>query len=559
MLRRGAGAAILAGTALLAATTSFAGPAEARPPVEGKISKSDRPAEVPDDATLEAAGAVVGEIVFRAQDIFDLTKPSENNPLFRAANALHPRTKVSVIRRLLLFHTGERYEGRLLRESERILRSQRYFYTADVRPIRYHDGRVDVEVVTRDVWTLNFGLGFGRSGGTNTSRIGLEDANFLGYGKDVTLRRSKSVDRTEMLYRYRDPALGGTRWAMTAAYSDNSDGWSKEFSVQRPFYALDTRWSVFAGGTDYSQVTSLYDRGLIIAQFRDDSKRVDLSYGTSAGLHDGRALRWIFGATFDEHRFEPLTPAAPPGGWPEDRTLVYPWAGIEVVRDGFIEARDVDQIVKTEDLNLGAGFSIRTGLSEPAWGGDRPRAIFQSGGSAGFRPDPEQLLFLDGHAVGRVEPDGFRNVLVGGGARWYYRDFREHLLTWALGVDAAHRLDADDQLLLGGDNGLRGYPLRYAWGDRRVLFSAEQRFYTQQEILHLVRLGAAVFVDTGRCWFAGEGPPDPGWLSDVGVGLRLALSRSARGAMLHVDLAYALNPAPGVKRVQLLFVARNSF
>ena len=57
---------------------------------------------------------------------------------------------------------------------------------------------------------------------------------------------------------------------------------------------------------------------------------------------------------------------------------------------------------------------------------------------------------------------------------------------------------APDQLLLGGDNGLRGYPLRYQSGDRRALFTIEERAYTDWYPFRLVRVGGAVFYDPRR-------------------------------------------------------------
>src|SRR5262249_11539462 len=121
-------------------------------------------APVPPDEELERAGAIVGEIYVDAQDIFDLNDPKEDKVLFRAANQLHITTRDSVVLQQLLFHSGDLYSARLLQESERILRSARYLYDASVRPIAYHDGRVDVAVTTRDVWTLNPGISFGRHG-----------------------------------------------------------------------------------------------------------------------------------------------------------------------------------------------------------------------------------------------------------------------------------------------------------------------------------------------------------------------------------------------------------
>lgn len=63
-------------------------------------------AAVPDDATLEASGAVIGEITIHAQDIFDPEAPGENNAFFRAANKIHIATREGVIRRQLLFAPG---------------------------------------------------------------------------------------------------------------------------------------------------------------------------------------------------------------------------------------------------------------------------------------------------------------------------------------------------------------------------------------------------------------------------------------------------------------------
>lgn len=74
---------------------------------------------------------------------------SLNNALYRAANAIHIETKERVIRQQLLFRSGD----------------------ASVRPIAWHDGRVDIAVTTRDVWTLNPGVSFGRRGGANTPSI----------------------------------------------------------------------------------------------------------------------------------------------------------------------------------------------------------------------------------------------------------------------------------------------------------------------------------------------------------------------------------------------------
>ena len=111
---------------------------------------------------------------------------------------------------------------------------------------------------------------------------------------------------------------------------------------------------------------------------------------------------------------------------------------------------------------------------------------------------------------------------------------------------ASEALDPEDQIQLGGDNGLRGYPLRYQTGTSRALFTVEQRYFTDWFPFRLFYVGAAVFADVGRTWGRGAvGAPSLGWLSDVGFGLRLGNARSGFGSVVHIDIAFPLNRTPG--------------
>src|SRR5207344_2557144 len=109
---------------------------------------------LPSFAELEAEGAVIGEIVIDTEDIFDPDDPQERKLFYRAANALHIQTKPWVIRRYLLFKPGEHVYLRLIEETERLIRANSTVYDVTIRPLRYQDGVVDVEVRTRDTWTL---------------------------------------------------------------------------------------------------------------------------------------------------------------------------------------------------------------------------------------------------------------------------------------------------------------------------------------------------------------------------------------------------------------------
>lgn len=516
------------------------------------------PSPVPDDETLVSEGAVIGAIVVRNGDIFDTEDPKENTRLFRAANAIHVATRPSVIRRQLLFHEGEPYDPRLLRESERLLRMNDYLYDAKIRAIRFEDGRVDVEVRTRDVWTLKAGIGIGRAGGVNTSRLGIEDSNFLGFGKEITVRRLGGVDRTTYQYRYRDRNLFGSRASLELNLLDNSDGSGAEISAGMPFYCLDCRWSAWGRAERGDQVTSLYDRGEIVSQFGQSREFAEVHGGWSAGARNGRARRWLVGYTYDRNRFGQAPGAAPGAFVPPDRTLAYPWFEVQSVQDGFVEVHDLDKIFRTEDVNLASQWRARLGFAAKAVGSDRTQLLWDATWTLGTSPGRGQILTAAASTSGRYGAGAGENVRVAGALRWYVRDFGPHVLFVGLQAEAARNLDPEQQILIGGDTGLRGYPLRYQAGNKRALLTVEQRFYSERHLLRLFRVGGAVFFDVGRAW---AGPDDDRnrFLRDVGVGLRLGSSRSSHGAMVHVDLAVPLDGGAEIHRVQILVTTRDTF
>jgi hypothetical protein len=57
-------------------------------------------------------------------------------------------------------------------------------------------------------------------------------------------------------------------------------------------------------------------------------------------------------------------------------------------------------------------------------------------------------------------------------AKYYFRESDHGVLYLGASVDSGANLDLDHPVELGGDNGLRGYPLRYQRGEGRWLDGA---------------------------------------------------------------------------------------
>jgi hypothetical protein len=549
-------AAADAGAVALAGTESTATDRTIPPPPYGPPGETPG---IPSDAELEASGAVVGEILIDNQNIFNLEDPKDDVKLFRFADHLHSRTHKAIIRDQLLFTSGARYSRRLIDESERILRADSYFYDAWIRPVRYHDGKVDLRVTTRDVWTLNPGFNFGRSGGTNSTGVQLEELNLLGTGAGVKLAHTRDIDRTESQLEVSDMHAFGTWTAVDVNYADNSDGRLRDLTLNHPFYALDTRWAAGFAGRNDVQTDSLYDRGQIIDQFQDRHQAVQVYGGWSQGLQNGWVRRWSSGVTYDERVFAPVSTWAGVTAVPEDRRFLYPWLQFDLVQDDYLKLWNHDQIARTEDFYLGTTASVRVGWADSAVGSSRSALMVQSSAGRGFR-DGGSTLLLASTLTGRLENGEPRNALLAGSVRYYLEQNDHWLFFTTLQGTKGWRLDLDNQILLGGDNGLRGYPLRYQDGTAMALWTLEQRYFTDWYPFRLFRVGAAAFFDSGRTW--GSAPlaaPGLGLLRDAGFGLRFGNARSGLGNVVHVDLAFPFNGDNSIQRVQFLVQTEQRF
>jgi len=517
-------------------------------------------APLPSWAELEAAGAVIGEIRIAAEDVFDTTNPDEDYLLFRWANALHISTRPSVIRRALLFKPGDAVSVRVIEETERNLRSNNYLYDVHFRPIAYHDGVVDVEVVTRDTWSLDFGLRAGRSGGVNTSGLEITDRNLLGTGTTMSIGRSNDVDRSSNAFLFANERAFGTLTSVRLSHATNSDGGSDALSVVRPFYSLDARWAGGVSALRFDRIDSIYNAGNVVSQYRHRQHSGEAFGGWSAGLVDGWVNRFSLGVSASDDVYAQDPGLTAPPRLPTDQTLVGPFVRYELVEDRFDRQMNRNLIGRPEFFALGLDATVQLGWASTSLGSSEDALLYKASIGRGFVPAPEQTIMTQANVIGQLSQGRIQRQQLGAAAQYYRPQSPRWLFYAAASGDMLTNPDVGDTLMLGGDNGLRGYPLRYQSGTRRALFTTEERFYTDIFLWRLFRIGGAAFFDVGRAWGGDNvNTANPGWLSDAGFGLRIAATRSATGSVLHVDVAFPLNATPDIAKVQLVVKTKASF
>jgi hypothetical protein len=555
MANRGSLITAIGGTLVLAAISAplHAGDAPA------ELHAGDAPAEL-DAGELEREGVTIDRIVLQKEDVFDLSNPKENNWFYRWANKLHIVTKDHVITKQMLLKPGDAFSKRLAEETERILRDNQYFYDVSVRPVNERDGKVDLLVETKDVWTLNPGFSISRKGGENKTIIDLEEVNLLGRGQLIRAARTDDVDRVSKSVEFQDQHLGDTWMSMRALYADNSDGESAFISLIRPFYALETRWSAGGVASDLERRGVLYDLGEKAAEFRQERQYYSAFGGWSKGLRNGWVHRYTAGVIYDENRFSEIFEPTLPAAIPDDRKLVYPFVGIEILQDKFEKTSNRDQIKKTEDFLTGTRFSASIGWSDRSFGADRDAVIYTAAASRLFGELDGSALSLAGSTEGRLESGNAVNALLSVDARFSHRFNDENSFFATVQAAYGHKLDLESPVELGGDTGLRGYPLRYQAGDSRFLLSIEHRVFWDWYPLRLFRVGGAVFADVGRTW--GEHPlggAELGWLKDVGIGLRFAPTRTSSRKIVHLDIAFPLDGDASIDEIQINLESKKSF
>ena len=520
---------------------------------------------LPSDAELEAAGTRIGGIEIDTIQVFDLNNPEDDNWLFRTADHLHKRTRASAIAAQLLFRRGDLYSRRLLDETVRNIRLHSSFLREPViRPVRYHahDNVVDLVVITHDVWTLQPGVTFSRSGGTNTTGIDIADANIFGFGKYLEIGHGENVDRSSTYLAWFDPNVWGSHWNDGLLYSRNSDGTVWGVGAGLPFYSLEARND---GGGDIGDNHSVFTRyrlGQAYDAYDDDWRTADLYIGNALKVTDLWTERLLLGWRVDRSRFgvspEQTIPLLAP--LPQDRDLSYPFVRAQWLENSYATIRDLDLIARTEDVHFGLDASVGLGLAAPEFGSDRHSVLADTEINYGWQFGDSQLLFLSSRLASRFEYGALHDAIITWTSSYYLATTEHTRLLLRFSGDAGHDLDGDHTLQLGGDTGLRGYPLRYQNGNQRALFTVEERLYTNYYLFRLVNVGYAAFYDMGRTWGTTLVPtPQLGLLKDIGAGLRLGNQRSSFGSVFHIDLAVPLDRTANISALQFLVSTQQSF
>lgn len=522
----------LAGAAMAApASTSDADTC----PAPADDAREDWPGES-DWRALEAAGYRLGALSIQVNDVYTGT----DLPWYQSlANTLHPDTDPSVIRDLLTVASGDRVAAANIYEAERILRGQPFLTAARIVPVHCAGERVAAEVRVRDAWTLQVGASVGQAGGESESSAGFTDENFLGTGKTVGLSWSDSTERTAVEFRYEDPALLGSQWTLGLQHSDLSDGRGNAVSLAYPFRTADQHWG---GRTSYEErLTELdFDEAGDTA-YTAEVESEDIRLESLRHVHSDAQGGWRAGFGWrrdyaDYSDLEEIDPDLRPRPVLDDRRLQGPYLVAERFSDRYRSFRNLRAIGKTEDYDLGldarfVGGRYIEGEGDP-W-------FYAAELNYAMPMGERNLLATELTLSGRQREDTGQEAAYRAFATdYYHRTSGRNTVVLHGEYDWRDQPDPEDELYLGGFDGLLAYPDQFRSGDRRWLVHLEDRYVSDLVLFDTVQMGYTAYIEAGRIRGL-----DGAWsrtLADVGAGLRLGSLRSSFGSVSYLTIAWPL-------------------
>ena len=401
----------------------------------------------------------------------------------RAGNNLHMKTRNRTIRNLLLYKKNQPLDSLKVKESERLIRSQRYIRRVRVEPIMVSEtsDSVDINIRVLDSWSLI------PQGSISTSKMNLEisERNFLGLGHTFRNDFQQRFDDSRSAYggRYFIPNIRNTFINSTFIYDiDVEQNSIKSAEIQRNFFSPLTKW---AGGIYFDERflrDSLPDSSGTFALQNFKTRNQEYWIGRAFNLSNSnteadRTLNLVttlgyYNTAFSER---PSIVYDSISFFSNSRTYLM---SIGLTSRQFIKERYLFEYDRTEDVAIGKVYSITGGFQEK---NNTKRLYLGMKYSFGnyynfgfFGSDFEVGTFFNDsnteQGMIRVRSVYFTKLYQTGD--WYFRQFIKPEI--AFGFDREPIIK--DQFNLSGPNGIEGFNNRLL-GTRKALLSLQTQSY----------------------------------------------------------------------------------
>lgn len=412
-------------------------------------------------------GKVIRDITIETLDPFGYSVTNEKkvpkHKLEHFGNTVHIKTKEVTIRNSILFKKYDKLDSKLLLESERLIRSQRYIREVTIVPVDIPKNKdsIDIKIRVLDSWTL---IPTGTLSSTESSAK-LTERNILGFGHLISGNVKNRFDTKERATyaQYSINNIKNTFVRFDFNYGNDFDNDSRRsININRPFYSVIAK---NAGGIYYENqlMTELFPQGNEITPKQVSYDFQEYWYGralkvTPKSNSERYFTNLILALTYNEKKFNrtPSLSLDPTRYFSNEKN----WIGmIGVSRQKFYQDTFVFNYNITEDIPYGENIALIIGHQEKNSNSRMYTGLSVSYGkkcsfgyASGFA---EWGSFYD---AGLTEQTTFRlglnyfSPLINIG-NWRFRQFIKPTYVWGNNRDESFK----DRLTLLDEDGLPGF------------------------------------------------------------------------------------------------------
>lgn len=504
-------------------------------------------------------------VTFTPKTIFDESEP---DIIFfhRWINALHIDTKIFTLKNESYFFSKKCDKTPAdMAELERHLRGKKYLRDASVTS----DTKLEhINVTTWDNWTLMPTLSFGRKGGVNTFSVGIKDSNLLGLGIDAEIASYQNLQRSGYKLHVSSPLFQKQNTELSIRFADNDDGVQKSLFVHKIFAGFDTKSSYKIGFNEELRNDTIFQNGENQSIFTHQINYKEINYAWLDSHQSHHLLRYRVGITEDKHSFSALSPtdrldlSSPTltETLPLDRNLLYPWLALQFIEKDFKKLTNIHLISQIEDFNQGWQVNTQLGFGDgskenSAW------LLWKLHLQKGFNVHNNALLLLEFSIANDIYQDRESRLITRLNGEYFYR-FTNNLGFYLSNTYILSENQYVDQpVTIGGNSGVRGFPLQYQHGKNSVKLTSEIRYYPEINLFKLFDLAGVVFTDIART--IGDSVVkniEDGWLSSAGLGLRVYTPHSGgNNSVVHLDFAFPQSNNLEINTFEIRVQAKKSF
>lgn len=474
-------------------------------------------------------GKIISEINITPLKVFGPTfsdtSRNANSWLEKTANALHTKSNLNTIDKLLLFDVGDFVDADLMYENERIIRTLPYIQ--DVRIILEQDsvyeGLVSVHVITKD----RFSLGVtGEVNGGSSAALQIYNQNIFGVGHEISIGFVGSLKEqpyTGLETFYKINNIRGKFIDIAAGYMNTYEREGFSFILNKPFITPSIKWGYGGSALRMYRTNKIFDDDQIKTLNPLNLSFLSAWAGRSFQIkpnHYQNSQVVVSAALYNRTYFKRPVPEPENNQYFSNSTFYL--TGLTFTQRRYIQDQLVYSYGITEDIPEGFKNEIVYGFDANEFGDRHYAHLYLSNGN--ILANKEGYLHLSGGIGGYFKDLEYEQGQIQGSLNFISKQVhagkkRFRLFARANYLLGLRRFDIE-KLTLRRDNHIRGFSSRNTIGKQRLSLNLEYVLFIPRQFYRF-NIAPYGFADLGIIGSNKELIFTENYYTGIGFGVRL--------------------------------------